>query len=101
MLNAKATCTGRDSRFGLARSVLVSKVLSILNCHMEVATAEGREASRSRASDSPLPGRVSRMPANATTGRSAQTVSGAGERSAADERPGHRRIDDRDKGGFC
>ena len=54
------------------------------------ASFEVREASRARAPDSPSPGegRVSRMPANATTGRSGRTVSGAGERSAADERPG-------------
>jgi hypothetical protein len=64
--------------------------------HMDVATdskalwTRVREASRARAPDSPSPGdgRVSRMPANATTGRSGRTVSGAGERSAADERPG-------------
>jgi hypothetical protein len=39
-----------------------------------------REASRSHASDSPLPGevRVSRMPANDATGSGGRTVSGAG-----------------------
>jgi hypothetical protein len=64
--------------------------------HRDVATdskalwTRVREASRARAPDSPSPGecRVSRMPANATAGRSGRAVSGAGERSAPDERPG-------------
>jgi hypothetical protein len=37
-------------------SSIRSQVHRASTCHMDVATAEGREASRSRVSDSPLPG---------------------------------------------
>ena len=58
-------------------------------CHMDVATAEGREVSRSHVSDSPVPGesRMSRTPANATTGNVVAGPS-AKQDSAADEQSG-------------
>jgi hypothetical protein len=56
----------------------------------DAATDGIREASRSHAFDSPMPGecRGSRMPANATTGRGGRAASEAGLRSDADEQPG-------------